>query len=134
HYRLAPMTIATSLQEKKLQDYVESDAIRVVSGTTARRFVYSVYICFVTASAVILYLFPSTVVITGFIILQLLLLASLYPLIKFAIKTEDHELIWDQDGLHWFHPNDAIQVNEYCEQPYREMPAPANFHMSYAFI
>ncbi|KAK5964393.1 hypothetical protein GCK32_013533 [Trichostrongylus colubriformis] len=128
------MTIATTLQEKKLQDCVESDVIRVISGTTARRLVYLMYIIVVTTSAAVLYLFPSTVIITGFIVLQVLLFASIYPLVKFAIKTEDHDLVWDQDGLHWFHQSAVVQVNEYNEQPYRDLPHQTNYFMSYAFI
>ncbi|PIO60427.1 hypothetical protein TELCIR_18075 [Teladorsagia circumcincta] len=109
------MTIATSLQEKKLQDCVESDTIRVISGAAARRTVYLIYICVIASTAGILYLFPTTVIITGFIVLQVLLLASLYPLVKFAIMTEDHDLVWDQDGVHWLKISDIVQVNEYSK-------------------
>ncbi|VDP14195.1 unnamed protein product [Heligmosomoides polygyrus] len=125
------MTIATSIQQPKLQDSVESDSMRVIAGASARRLVYLVYIACVVISAAVLYLFPSAVVISGFVVVQVLLLASLYPLVKFAIKTEDHDLVWDQDGLHWFRQCDMTNS---CEQSYRDTPLPANQFLSYAFI
>ncbi|VDM68318.1 unnamed protein product [Strongylus vulgaris] len=133
------MTVPTSFNtNEKAQDSVESDAICVISGANARRVVYMLYVVVVFTAAALLYLFPSTAVICGFMVMMLLMLASLYPLVKFAIKTEDNDLIWDSEGLHWFRQNDVVeQYGNYAndlEQSFKVTPVSSNYYLSYAFI
>ncbi|VDL63412.1 unnamed protein product [Nippostrongylus brasiliensis] len=126
------MTVATSLQQQKQS--VESDSIRVISGANARRVAYLAYVTCLAASAIILYLFSSSAVIIAFIMIQVLLLASLYPLVKFVLKTEEHDIVWDQDGWHWFRQSD-VTASEYDERPHRsDMPPPPPHFLSYAFM
>ncbi|KAL6732528.1 hypothetical protein Aduo_003280 [Ancylostoma duodenale] len=134
------MTILTSLNtNEKSQDFVESDAVRMISGSTACYLVYLLYTVTVVTASVVLYLFGNAVVICGFMILMVLLLASLYPLVKFIMKAEDHDLVWDSDGLHWVRKTD-VTVQEYgnygsdLDQSFKATPVNSNYFLSYAFI
>lgn len=134
------MTILTSLNtNEKSQDSVESDAVRVISGANARRLVYVLYTLTLVTSSAALYLFASTVVIYGFMVLMVLLMASIYPLVKFVMKTEDHDLVWDSEGVHWFRQSD-VTVQKYdgygtgLDQSFKATPVNSNYFLSYAFI
>ncbi|KAK6725519.1 hypothetical protein RB195_004067 [Necator americanus] len=134
------MTIPVSLNtNEKSQDFVESDVIQVISGTNIRRLVYTSYIIAVVTSTLILYLFPSTVLICGFVGLMVLLIGSLYPLVNFVIKAEDHDLIWDGDGLHWLQKTEvtSLEYGNYgndIDQSFKVVPTTSNYYLSYAFI
>ncbi|EYB93655.1 hypothetical protein Y032_0180g811 [Ancylostoma ceylanicum] len=134
------MTILTSLNtNEKSQDFVESDAIQVISGAKACYLVYLLYTITIVTASVVLYLFANTVVIYGFMVLMVLLLASLYPLVKFIMKAEDHDLVWDSDGLHWVRQTD-VSTQEYgnygsdLDQSFKATPVNPNYFLSYAFI
>ncbi|VDM61505.1 unnamed protein product [Angiostrongylus costaricensis] len=130
------MTISTSSKLHKSQDCVESDVIRVISGVNVRRFVYLIYVFVSIISTTVLYLFPTAIVIVGFIILQLLLLLSIYPLVKFALKTEDYDVVWDHEGFHWFHQSNIAASEPPIQQPYTDGPSssPTNYYLSHMFI
>uniref|UniRef100_A0A1I7X1U5 Inner membrane protein n=1 Tax=Heterorhabditis bacteriophora TaxID=37862 RepID=A0A1I7X1U5_HETBA len=125
------MTIAVSLNQKP-QDSVEDNPF--LRGSTVRRIVYCLYITVVAISAVVLYLFPTNFVLIGFIIFQLLLLLSLYPLVKIILMTEENHLFWDSDGLRW----EQRRSTTY-DDPFTTAPVKAQSHLpteffSYSFI